>query len=56
VSWGYYYPGWVELTILLGSFAWFLMWFLIFIRIFPTISIHEVKELHYHAQHAGGHH
>jgi molybdopterin-containing oxidoreductase family membrane subunit len=55
-SWGYYTPGYVELTILLGSFAWFLMWFLIFIRVFPTISIHEVKELHYHAQQAGGHH
>jgi molybdopterin-containing oxidoreductase family membrane subunit len=55
-AWGYYTPNLVELTILLGSFAWFLMWFMIFLRIFPIVAINEVKELHYHAQpHAGGH-
>jgi molybdopterin-containing oxidoreductase family membrane subunit len=46
-SWGYYTPGYVELTILAGSFAWFLMWFLIFLRLFPIVAIQEVKEIWY---------
>jgi molybdopterin-containing oxidoreductase family membrane subunit len=55
-SWGYYTPSLVELTILVGSFAFFLMFFLIFLRLFPVIAIQEVKELHYHRSlSAGGH-
>jgi len=49
-AWGYYRPSWVELTILVASFAWFLMWFLIFLRVFPVIAINEVKELHYEGE------
>ena len=52
-AWGYYTPSLVELTILAASFAFFLMFFLIFLRLFPVIAIQEVKELHYHAHHAG---
>ena len=57
-AWGYYTPSLVELTILVASFAFFLMFFLLFLRMFPVIAIQEVKELHYHAQHhaAGGNH
>jgi molybdopterin-containing oxidoreductase family membrane subunit len=47
-AWGYYTPGLVELTILAGSFAWFLMFFLIFLRLFPIVAMYEVKELYYH--------
>ncbi len=47
-AWGYYTPSWVELTILAASFAWFLMLFMIFLRLFPVIAIQETKELHYH--------
>ena len=47
-AWGYYTPSWVELTILTASFAWFLMLFMIFLRLFPVIAIQEVKEGHYH--------
>ncbi len=47
-AWGYYVPSVVELTILAASFALFLTMFLIFLRMFPVISIQEVKELHYH--------
>ena len=47
-AWGYYTPSWIELTILAASFAWFLMLFMIFLRLFPVIAIQEVKELHYH--------
>ena len=54
-AWGYYHPSLTELTILAASFAFFLMFFLIFLRLFPVIAIQEVKELHYHRA-AGGHH
>ncbi len=42
---GHYTPSWVELTILIGSFAWFFLWFLLFAKNFPMVSIAEVKEL-----------
>jgi molybdopterin-containing oxidoreductase family membrane subunit len=43
-QWAYYLPRWPELGILIGSFCWFSMWFLLFIRFFPVIAIAEVKE------------
>lgn len=43
-SWGLYYPTWVDVSITLGSFAWFFFWFLLFIKLLPVISIVEVKE------------
>ncbi len=42
---GHYTPSWVEWAILAGSFAWFFMWFLLFAKNFPTVSITEVKEV-----------
>jgi Ni/Fe-hydrogenase subunit HybB-like protein len=42
---GQYTPTWVDWTILAGSFAWFFMWFLLFAKNFPTVSITEVKEI-----------
>jgi Ni/Fe-hydrogenase subunit HybB-like protein len=56
-AWGYYHPSLTELTILAASFGFFLMFFLIFLRVFPVIAIQEVKELHWHHRPgAGGHH
>ena len=46
-AWGYYTPGLAEITILIGSFAWFFMWFLIALRLIPMVAISEVKELYY---------
>jgi len=43
-QWAYYVPRWPELGIVLGSFCWFAMWFLLFIRFFPVVAIAEVKE------------
>jgi biopolymer transport protein ExbB len=43
-SWGLYKPSWVELGITVGSFAWFFMFFLIFVRTLPALSIAEIKE------------
>jgi molybdopterin-containing oxidoreductase family membrane subunit len=50
-SWGVYTPTWVEIGILVGSFAWFFFFFLIFTKTMPTISIAEVKE---HLAHGHG--
>ena len=36
---------WVESSILLGSFGWFFMWFLLFLRYLPGLSIAEIKEV-----------
>ncbi|HEX7051718.1 MAG TPA: NrfD/PsrC family molybdoenzyme membrane anchor subunit [Longimicrobiales bacterium] len=41
----YYEPSWVEMAILLGSFGWFFMWFLIFMRVLPSVSVAELKEV-----------
>jgi molybdopterin-containing oxidoreductase family membrane subunit len=43
-QWRYYLPRWPELGILIGSFCWFSMWFLLFIKFFPSVAIAEVKE------------
>ena len=33
------------MAILAGSFAWFAMWFLIFLRLLPAVSVQELKEV-----------
>lgn len=43
-NWGYYKPSLTEFAILVGSFSWFLLLFLIFIKIFPAIAVVETKE------------
>jgi Ni/Fe-hydrogenase subunit HybB-like protein len=44
-GWGINYRmSWTEAAILAGSFAWFFMYFLIFIRVLPAFSIAEIKE------------
>ena len=35
---------WTEAAILAGSFAWFFMFFLIFVRVLPAFSVAEIKE------------
>jgi Ni/Fe-hydrogenase subunit HybB-like protein len=57
-QWTNYLPSWIDMCFLVGSFGWFFMWFLLFIKQMPVIAIAEVKEivppkmLHDH----GGHH
>ncbi len=43
-GWVYYTPTWVEWGILIMSFAWFFTWFLLFVKIMPSVAIAEVKE------------
>ncbi|MGH0036658.1 MAG: NrfD/PsrC family molybdoenzyme membrane anchor subunit [Myxococcota bacterium] len=47
-AWGLYIPSPVELSVLVGSFCWFSMWFLLFLKGAPIIAISEVKELAIH--------
>jgi molybdopterin-containing oxidoreductase family membrane subunit len=46
--WTTYTPTWVELSVLAWSFAWFSMFFLIFLKIFPVVAIAEMKEIAIH--------
>jgi molybdopterin-containing oxidoreductase family membrane subunit len=46
--WTTYTPSWVELSILAWSFAWFSMFFLIFLKLFPVVAIAEMKEIVIH--------
>lgn len=39
-----YIPSWVEVSITLGSFFFFATLFLIFVKVWPSVSIYEVKE------------
>jgi molybdopterin-containing oxidoreductase family membrane subunit len=43
-TWGTYVPTVTDTTIIIGSFAWFFLLFLGFIRVLPSVSIVEVKE------------
>ncbi|MBM3906931.1 MAG: polysulfide reductase NrfD [Gemmatimonadetes bacterium] len=43
--WTTYAPTWVDYSILIGSFGWFFMWFLLFVRQLPVIALTEVKEI-----------
>ncbi len=44
-QWTTYAPTWVDWSILFGSFGWFFMWFLLFVKQFPILAIAEVKEV-----------
>ena len=44
-QWSSYLPSWVDVSILIGSFGWFFMWFLLFIKQLPVVAIAEVKEI-----------
>jgi Ni/Fe-hydrogenase subunit HybB-like protein len=54
-AWGHYVPTVPELLICLGGFGWFFMLFLLFIKIFPSMSVAETMERQHHAAHAAAH-
>jgi molybdopterin-containing oxidoreductase family membrane subunit len=43
-AWVYYLPNRIEMGILVGSFGWFFMWFLLFVKVMPSVAIAEIKE------------
>jgi len=51
-TWAVVWPGTVQLTLTAASFGWFTMLFLIFCKIFPSVSMYEVKEMVFHRRHA----
>jgi len=51
-TWAVVWPGVVQLVITLASFGWFTMLFLIFCKIFPSVSMYEVKEMVFHRRKA----
>ena len=44
-AWGVYRPSLPEMGIVIGSFAWFGFWFLLFTRLIPPVAIAELKEV-----------
>jgi Ni/Fe-hydrogenase subunit HybB-like protein len=44
-QWNNYIPTFIDYSILIGSFGWFFMWFLLFIRQLPVLAISEIKEI-----------
>jgi Ni/Fe-hydrogenase subunit HybB-like protein len=51
-DWRFYLPSWVEWAVTIGAFGWFFMLFLIGLKIFPSVSISELKEEAAHEAHA----
>ncbi len=43
-EWGFHFPNWVEISILIGSFCLFLFLFFLFVKFVPSIAIAEAKE------------
>jgi len=43
-AWGLYQPTLTDSVIVIGSFAWFFMLFMIFVKVLPAVSMWEVKE------------
>lgn len=44
-SWAMFYPTWIDMSIFIGSIGVFFTLFLLFIRVFPSIAMAEVKLL-----------
>ena len=44
-QWRNYQPSLTEMILLAFSFCWFFMWFLLFLRVLPAVSIAELKEV-----------
>jgi molybdopterin-containing oxidoreductase family membrane subunit len=55
-AYGYYpwawdqdqWPSLVQWGIVFGSFGWFILLFMVFCKVFPSVSMYEVKEMVYH--------
>jgi molybdopterin-containing oxidoreductase family membrane subunit len=53
-AWRTYAPSLRELGVCLGGFGWFVMLFLIFIKVFPSMSVAETMQGHHAATRAPG--
>jgi len=48
IAWNVMWGSWVEWFIVAGSFGWFGLLFLVFVKVFPSVSMYEVKEMVFH--------
>jgi Ni/Fe-hydrogenase subunit HybB-like protein len=48
IAWNTMWGSWVEWCIVAGSFGWFGLLFLVFVKVFPSVSMYEVKEMVFH--------
>jgi molybdopterin-containing oxidoreductase family membrane subunit len=44
-TWYNYWPSPIEWGIMIGSFGWFGLWFLLFLQTLPAVAIAEIKEM-----------
>jgi Ni/Fe-hydrogenase subunit HybB-like protein len=51
-DWRTYWPSWIEWGMTLGAFGWFFFWFLLGLKLLPSVSISELKEEIAHGTHA----
>lgn len=42
--WRDYFPSWVEISLTVGTFLFFTLLFLLFVKLWPSFSIYEIKE------------
>jgi Ni/Fe-hydrogenase subunit HybB-like protein len=54
-AWGNYSPTLIEVLICLGGFGWFFMLFLLFVKIFPSMSVAETMERQHAMAHGEAH-
>ena len=54
IAWDIMWPSVIQWAIVFGSFGWFGLLFLIFVKVFPSVSMYEVKEMVYHRRAAAG--
>jgi Ni/Fe-hydrogenase subunit HybB-like protein len=47
-QWDIMYGSVIEWGIIFGSFGWFGLLFLVFVKVFPSVSMYEVKEMVFH--------
>ena len=50
-GWGVKWPSAIEMTITMGALAWFTLLFLIFVKVFPSVSMYEIKEMLFEHRH-----
>jgi len=48
------WPSMIQWAIVFGSFGWFGLLFLVFVKVFPSVSMYEVKEMVYHRRALAG--
>lgn len=51
-AWKVVWPSMVQWAVVFGSFGWFGLLFLVFVKVFPSVSMYEVKEMVYHRRRA----